>query len=279
MPTLLVAVTGASGAVGSAVVNGLAHSGHSVRAIDRHPPRDNTEIPDDFRTVDVCDHPALRDALKGCQALVHLAGIASPLHQHATTVHNTNVVGSYNALTAATENDIATVCLASSINAIGGAFSRRARYDYFPVDEQHPTYNEDPYSLSKWIGEHQADNTVRRHPHMSITSLRLHGANPDRRTAANQAHATDPTRLINHLWGYVRLDACARACALAIETDWHGHEVLQLVAPDTVMDTDSGDLARRHWPEVPLRQTLTGNSGFYDCTKARRLLGWTHDER
>ena len=35
----------------------------------------------------------------------------------------------------------------SSINAIGGRFSRSPRYDYFPLDEQHPAYVEDPYSV------------------------------------------------------------------------------------------------------------------------------------
>ena len=73
-------------------------------------------------------------------------------------VHNNNVVSSYNALRAAATAGVRRVCQASSVNAIGGRFSRwPPRYDYFPVDEQHPTYAEDPYSLSKWICEQQAD--------------------------------------------------------------------------------------------------------------------------
>jgi hypothetical protein len=45
-------------------------------------------------------------------------------------------------LSAAATLGIQRVCSASSINAIGGAFSRAPRYDYFPIDEQHPTYVE-----------------------------------------------------------------------------------------------------------------------------------------
>ena len=54
-------------------------------------------------------------------------------------VFNENSAGNYNALSAAATVGIKRVCLASSINAIGGVFSRQPRYDYFPLDEQHPT--------------------------------------------------------------------------------------------------------------------------------------------
>src|SRR6202011_523388 len=108
--------------------------------------------------------------------------------QHADyVVHNNNVAGSYNVLSAAARLGITRVCQASSINATGGAFSRRPRYDYFPLDEVHPTYNEDPYSLSKWICEQQGDSFARRYEHMSIASLRFHWVIEDRAAARNRA--------------------------------------------------------------------------------------------
>ncbi len=54
------------------------------------------------------------------------------------------------------------------MNAIGGAFSQSPKYDYFPLDEQHPTYAEDPYSLSKWVLEQQADAFACRYEWMKI---------------------------------------------------------------------------------------------------------------
>lgn len=88
-----------------------------------------------------------------------------------------NVVTAYNVLLAAAETGVTRICLASSINAIGGAWSRSARYDYLPLDEAHPSYNEDAYSLSKWVGEAQADSIARRYAGVAISSLRLHGLN------------------------------------------------------------------------------------------------------
>ena len=84
-----------------------------------------------------------------------MAAIPAPGHHPDHEVHNNNVMGSYNALRAAVEVGIQRVCQASSVNATGLAYSRWPHFDYFPLDEEHPTYNEDPYSLSKWICEEQ----------------------------------------------------------------------------------------------------------------------------
>ncbi len=218
----------------------------------------------------------VEQALQGCDALVHLAAIPSPGGQPDHVVHNNNVVGSYNALSAAATLGINRVCQASSVNATGATYSRWPRYDYFPLDEQHPTYNEDPYSLSKWICEQQGDSFVRRYEQMVISSLRFHWVIEDRTMATQQGKQLGST-LAKQLWGYTRLDAAAHACLLSLTAQFAGHEVFYIVAPDTMMDTPSLELAEQFFPDVPLRGDLPANSGFFDCGKAERLLGWEHD--
>jgi UDP-glucose 4-epimerase len=186
------------------------------------------------------------------------------------------VVGSYNALSAAAQLGINRVCQASSVNATGASFSRWPRYDYFPLDEQHPSYNEDPYSLSKWICEQQGDSFARRYEQMVISSLRFHWVMPERATAAQHGKSLGEV-LVKQLWGYTRLDAAAHACLLSLTAPFTGYEVFYIVAPDTMMDTPSLELAEQFFPDVPLRGDLPANSGFFDCGKAERLLGWDHD--
>ena len=41
-------------------------------------------------------------------------------------------------------------------------------------------------------------------------------------------------------------------------------------------DKPALELARQYFPEAPVRGDLSGRHGFYDCSKAERLLGWTH---
>jgi len=264
--------------VGRAVVELALSQGHSVVSIDRAQPAQATAHANlTFVQADMADYPGVEQALRGCDALVHLAAIPSPRGHADHEVHNNNVVGSYNALCAAAQLGINRVCQASSVNATGAVYSRWPRYDYFPLDEQHPTYNEDPYSLSKWICEQQADSFARRYETMTIASMRFHWVVPDREIATKYAsHIGDA--LAKHLWAYTLLDAAARACLLSLTPQFSGHEAFYIVAPDTMMDTPSLDLAREQYPNTPIRGDLSDHTGFFDCGKAERLLGWKHEE-
>src|ERR671933_1604873 len=202
-----IGVTGGNGLIGRAVVDMARTNGHHVVCIDTAPPEEGSGAT--FVPADVTQYDQLERALRGCDALVHLAAIRSPIGRPDYEVHNTNVVASYNALSVAARLGIQRVCQASSINATGAAFSRWPRYDYFPLDEQHPTYNEDPYSLSKWICEQQADSFARRYETMAIASLRFHLIVSDRAAAARRRSEINEV-LVKHLWGYTSLDAAAR---------------------------------------------------------------------
>src|SRR5438445_10452001 len=212
-----IGVTGGNGLIGRAVVDLAVADGHEVVSIDTASPERQASGAT-FRVADVTRYDQLEQAVRGCDALVHLAAIRSPIGRPDYEVHNTNVVASYNALSVAARLGIDRVAQASSINATGAAYSRAPRYDYFPLDEQHPTYNEDPYSLSKWICEEQADSFARRYQHMRITSLRFHGVVPDRANALARQHNPSPVHA-KHLWGYTTFDAAARSCLLSLTAD------------------------------------------------------------
>jgi nucleoside-diphosphate-sugar epimerase len=271
-----IAITGGNGRIGRAVVQLALAQGHSVVSIDRVA-AEATPPGGAFIQADLTDYEAVARALRGCQALVHLAAITGPGRHPDHVVHNNNVVSSYNALCAAAQTGIRRVCQASSINAVGAVFSRRPRYDYFPLDERHPTYNEDPYSLSKWICEQQADSVARRVAGMTIASLRLHGvAAVPRRPQERGGMAA------KQLWGYTGLAAAARACLLAVTAEtvgaaFTGHEIFYIVAPETVIDAPSLELWQEFYPHVPVCGDLSGNRGFFNCEKAERLLGWRHE--
>ncbi|WP_200913578.1 NAD(P)-dependent oxidoreductase [Devosia sp. Leaf64] len=270
-----IAITGASGGIGRAIVALAEERGHSVVGIDR------VEHPDvaanaqrRFVLADMGDYETLLQAFAGCDAVIHMAAIPSPGRHPDHIVHNNNVVGSYNVLQAAADNDILRVCQASSVNAIGHAFSKAPHYDYFPIDEDHPNYSEDPYSLSKWICEQQADAFVRRYPGMTIASLRFHFVCEDRSVAKGYY---DPfPEKARHLWAYTRRDAAADACLLALEAKFEGHEVFYIVAPDTISDVPSRSLAEEFMPDVAIKGVWDGRQSFFNSQKAERVLGWHH---
>src|SRR5215510_3830251 len=221
-----IAVTGGNGDMGRSLIPYLLEQNHTVVSIDRILP--STHLPGvNFVAADMRDFGQFVASIRDCEALVHLAAIRAPGNHPDPVVYADNTVGSYNALSAASVHGIKRVCLASSINAIGGAFSRSPRYDYFPVDEQHPTYTEDPYSLSKWVLEQQADAFARRFEWMTIASLRFHWL-LDSREIAVQLTANLGAVAIRHLWAYGLLGECNRAILLSITADFGGHKVLYI---------------------------------------------------
>ncbi|GAB4431777.1 MAG: NAD(P)-dependent oxidoreductase [Chloroflexi bacterium OHK40] len=270
-----IVITGASGGIGRAVVSLALAEGHSVTAIDRTPPPEPS--PATFVALDMADYEGIERALRGADALIHLAAIPSPGRHPDHVVHNNNVVGSYNALRAAAEVGIRRVCQASSVNAIGHSYSRNPRYDYFPIDEAHPTYNEDPYSLSKWICEQQADSICRRYEDMAVASLRFHWVTPDPSLPAQYYTSDDlEARRARHLWAWTSLESAARACLLGVTASFSGHEPLFIIAPRTAVETPSYELAQRYYPAVPIRGDLSGTTAFFTSARAEQVLGWRH---
>lgn len=270
-----IAVTGGNGDLGRALVPYLIAEGHEVVSIDRALPAEPLSAARHL-IADVTDFGQVVGCLRECAAVIHLAAIRSPLNHPDHEVYAVNTLSSYNVLSAAAALGVSRVCLASSINATGAAFSRRPRFDYFPLDEAHPTYNEDAYSLSKWVLEQQADAFARRFESLRIASLRFHWI-LEGEQRAREVSSGSPSRW-RHLWAYTNRTAAARACLLSLTADLSGHEVFYIVAPRTVADEPSLDLARRHFPETPIRGDLAGHAGFFSCAKAERLLGWRHDE-
>jgi nucleoside-diphosphate-sugar epimerase len=273
-----IAVTGGSGGIGRAIVVEALKQGHSVVSIDKTPPKGETAPNLVYVRADITDYDAMVRAFYGCDALVHMGAIPAPIGRLDHVVHNNNVVGSYNALRAAVENGIKRVCQASSVNAIGLSFSREAHFDYFPIDEEHPTYAEEPYSLSKWICEQQADSFVRRYEDMRIASMRYHWVVPNRAMAASRYGFADE-KIAKHLWAYTLIPAAVSASLLSLTAEFSGHEVFYVVAPDTTIDMPSRELAQRFFPKVPIRGSLDGYGGFasfFSCAKAERILGWKH---
>ncbi len=272
-----IAVTGSTGRIGRAIVDLALAQGHTVVGLDRLRPAPDAKHPNfSFHQLEMTEYHGVENALRGCDTLVHMAAIAAPGYHPDPWVHNGNVTGSYNALRAAVEVGITRIVQASSVNAIGLSFSREAHFDYLPLDEAHPNYTEEPYSLSKWICEQQADTFARRYSDLRIASMRFHLV-VDERAQAGAVYGFATKEASKHLWAYTLYEAGARACLLALDAPFRGHEVFYITAPDTVMDIPSLELAARFFPDVPIRGDLGGNRSFFSTAKAEGLLGWRHD--
>src|SRR5215510_4455072 len=94
-----IAVTGGNGDMGRNLIPYLLEQNHTVVSIDRALPTIN--IPGvNFIIADTRDFGQLAASLRGCDALIHLAAIRSPLNHPDPVVYANNTISSYNALSA-----------------------------------------------------------------------------------------------------------------------------------------------------------------------------------
>jgi UDP-glucose 4-epimerase len=248
---------------------------HDVIAVDLAPRAEGVDA--GYRQADVNDYGQTLYALDGVEAVVHMAR-ASP-HASPNTVFRVNTMTTWNVLEAAETLGIGKLVLASSVNAIGALLNiRRVAPEYFPIDEQHSTRAQDAYSISKWTGEQIADGFARRlaaqDRTLQIASFRLHALLDDESVAG--AHCNDPERQAAVFWSYTSLRECARACRLALEASWTGHEVFFVNATDTTLSMPTEQAIAQCYPGVPLRRPLPGFSSVLDTGKAQQFFGWEH---
>jgi nucleoside-diphosphate-sugar epimerase len=171
-----VLVTGGTGNVGKEAVSRLVANGWEVRVVGR---RGGMEIPGaEYAVCDVTCCDDVREKLRGCDAVVHLAAVAQPTRVPGPEVMRANVLGTFNVFEAAAQEGIRRVVQASSINAFGCFWSvTDLHVEYFPVDEEHPTFTTDPYSFSKEVIEDVGRYYWRREGITSV-ALRLPWVHP-----------------------------------------------------------------------------------------------------
>ena len=139
----------------------------------------------------------------------------------------------------------------------------------------------DPQSLIHHsVCEIQADAFVRRHPDMRVASMRFHFVAPMEGISAAKMH--EYMGAWKDLWGWVSADATADACLKGLtaptSTFAIGHETFFIVAGTHCQQGDSMTLLKSKFPEITdIRKPLHGNDGFFDTSKAKRMLGWEEE--
>jgi nucleoside-diphosphate-sugar epimerase len=103
-----IAVTGANGTIGSRLCEALAGDYDVVRI----------DLADADVRADVRDAPAMIDALRGCDTVIHLAGTVA-VDASWEDVYATNIGGTYNVFEAARANGLKRIIFASSNHAVG----------------------------------------------------------------------------------------------------------------------------------------------------------------
>jgi len=264
-----VLVTGSRGRIGSTVSLVLAEAGLEVV---------------DFDIVDgndVLDGSKLRAAMKGCNAVVHAAGLMEPVTGDPERLRAVNVEGTRQALDAAAGLSVKCFVFVSSAAATG-VFKGERLPDYLPLDEAHPSYATCPYPASKRDAEILCEQAGRSSG-MSVVVLCPPGvwtAETYRRIL--EARRREPHFEWSPFWEYgafVDVRDLATASHLAVTSSLQGYNRMLVASSDvTTSSRTSLELVRDLMPDVPWRGDVSYSSNPYQTLvridRARSLLGW-----
>jgi len=272
-----VIVTGGLGKLGQYVVQALldgsrGREAHQVTVFDNA----RGTVPSGVRllTGDVLDLGQVFGALAGADAVIHLAGVPQPGTTPDDVVFRTNTLATFNVHEAAWRLGIRRVVTASSEAAFGWTYRRRDFLpDYLPLDEKHPLRAQDPYGLSKIVGEAIArsytdgcglETVAIRPPWVAspeeLEELRRQGG---RKVMGFQ------------LFNYIDVRDLAAAFRLAIERPINGHVALLVPNDDTSVAEPLNELLPRLYPAIgDMVKSFTGSRPAASNAKAKQILGW-----
>ncbi|MDR3587867.1 MAG: SDR family NAD(P)-dependent oxidoreductase [Desulfosporosinus sp.] len=149
-----VLVTGAGGFIGSHLTEALVKARAKVRVFIRYNSRDGRGNLEDLEPSileqieiiagDLRDADVIERSVKGCDSVFHLGALVGIPYSYKNPreVVETNIMGTFNILTAARDHGVNRIVHTSTSEVYGSA-------RYVPIDEAHPLQGQSPYSASK----------------------------------------------------------------------------------------------------------------------------------
>ncbi|WP_108661413.1 NAD-dependent epimerase/dehydratase family protein [Acuticoccus kandeliae] len=267
-----VVVTGGGGRLGRFVVDRLKDK-CEVRVIDRQPA--GPDVP--YVDVSVTDLAAMTEALRGADAVVHLAAVPNPRTSSPEACFYTNVQGTWVTLTAAEEAGVKRVIIAGSDSATGLHYNPvNWPPQYLPVDEKHPLRPTEVYSLSKEVTEVIAKSFAARGK-IEVLVIRpghivFEPEYPEIRTRGDDVNNY-------HLWGYVAPQDVAQGFEKALELEDGSYDCFFIGAADGMNERPTLDALKERFgtvPEVRKPEIYQGlpQAGVFDISHAREKLGY-----
>jgi len=165
-----VLLTGAAGGLGTLMRDLLPAYGYDLRLLDLRP----VEGAPDAIVADLADKDAVREAVRGVDAIIHLAGIS--LEAPFEKILKANIEGTYNLYEAAHAEGVGRIVFASSNHAVGYTPRPQGADPLIPIDT--PRRPDTFYGLSKSFGEDLAQFYWDKHG-LETVSVRIGSCFPE----------------------------------------------------------------------------------------------------
>lgn len=260
-----IVVTGSSGKLAQYLVPKLTNK-HEVVLYDKQPPKQSHAH---FILGEVTNMDKLIKTFNGADAVIHLAALRSRYNHLPMKVMETNVVGTFSVLEAAHNQGVKKLIFSSSDAVLGIAQSQHdIEPEYLPIDEKHPLKPQDPYGISKTLGEEMCRFYATGYD-MNIIALRFSNifCPGDEQKYLNDAR--DPSVRRKSLWAWVHVEDAVQAIMSSLASNLQGFEVFHIAADDVCLSNpDVPYLLSTYFPEIPIKRSLSNQESLIDCRKA-----------
>ena len=293
-------ITGACGWVSRRLIEELETRGHELRLLDYCQPEDATLfVPGSaerqrmplqtkwpFVKADITDAAAMRQAVEGMDAVIHLAAAVTGLPEHGVKTFHVNACGTYIILDACRLAGVKRFLCASSINAFGTIYWRVSGkppvYAKMPLDEEFPPVPEDAYSLSKYVNELTCE-AFHRGFGITTAAFRFAGVWPEKwHEDARKNGLKATTAWSDDLYQWVhRYDVCLGIRQALECPTLPGFGAYTLSGPDTRCPEPTMELLRKFRPDLAatVNPPLQGRAPLMCIDKARRAFGYAPQYR
>lgn len=222
-------VTGATGYIGSHLVNRLVKDGHIVHVLVRSVYKAREiEGPNVVAFEgDILDILSLKEGMKGCEAVFHLAAFAKVWTKDPKTYFDINVKATVNVLEVAKEMGVSKIVVTSTAGVFGASTSSIINESYV---REFDFFNE--YESSKALSESKIKDFVNEGLDVTIVSpTRVYGpylfGNPESVTQLINKFVTGSWRIIpgdgTKIGNYIYIDDVVNGHVLALTKGKKGH--------------------------------------------------------
>lgn len=242
-------ITGGGGRIGNYVVPALLDSGYAVVNFDGRKQRDERAA---FVFGDVRDRAQVASAMRGCDAVIHLAEIAGPaVPVPVDEIFWGNACAGSVVMQSAMDLDLRRIIYTSSCQIYGCWDENSVPPIRLPFDETHPPQPRNVYAMSKVANEGYA-RYVHERSGMPISIVRLPHVLFDRMLTRTYARKImEDTGPSDGFETYVHAADAARAFVAALDAGRPGFEVYNIFASDIASGIPLRQRLLRHHPDYP----------------------------
>jgi nucleoside-diphosphate-sugar epimerase len=281
--------TGGSGKAGRHVIPWLIAKGYEVHNIDLVPLNvpgvtnltvDITDLGEVFNALTMHRDFADLESGKGVQpfdAVVHFAAVPRILIRPDNETYRVNVMGTYNVIEASVKLGIRKVIIASSETTYGICFAEGERDPhYLPFDEDYDVNPMDSYGLSKVVNEKTARAFAER-TGADIYALRIGNVIEPHEYDRFPGFVAKPETRLRNAWCYIDARDLGQIVHLCIEKDGLGYQVFNATNDTVTADLSTAELAKRFFPNVPLKWQPQDDEAMISNRKIREVLGFREE--